>query len=285
MSMKQAGLTALAILLAFAPAAAGLPARHVGRDAHNPHRFADPTGDAGAGTDIAGVTVSNTAAGRIRFEIAVANAPVLLADDRLVTLFIDADVNESTGWGGGFEYAIQTTGSFGRAYLGRWDGTQFVDAPAPSLVKIWAGGTGMTFEISSTDLGGTRDFWFWAATEVLPPNDVWDDTAPDGDDVWRYTLAMPHVKSARAAFSPAGPRAGKPYRVTGVTFTLDTGEQLPATGYRCRATLAGRPLRGTGAGGCAYSLPRNAKGKRLAITIAATLDYETRTLRSSHVVR
>ena len=143
----------------------------------------------------------------------------------------------------------------------------------------------MTFEISKTDLGNTSGFWFWAATEVLPPNDTWDDTAPDGDAIWRYMLSVPHVKTARAAVSPAAPRAGKAFRVTAVTFTLETGEQLPASGYRCRATLGGRALRGSGAGACTFSVPGSAKGKRLALTTTASLAGETRTITSAYAVR
>jgi hypothetical protein len=58
------------------------------------------------------------------------------------------------------------------------------------------------------------------------------------------------------------------------------------TSVRCAAKLAGKTLRGTGAGGCRWSLPKNAKGKRLVITVTATYqDAEPVTVTSSFKVR
>ena len=40
--------------------------------------------------------------------------------------------------------------------------------------------------------------------------------------------------------------------------------------YRCLATLGGKPIRGTGRGGCTFELPRSAKRKRLVVTFFVT---------------
>jgi hypothetical protein len=277
---------AVAAIVATVTASAGAGAAAVSSaspDSHNPQVFVDPTGDSGSGPDIATVTIRNTAAGSIRFDIAIANAGPLLPDDSLIALFIDADRDASTGYQS-FEYTIQTTGSTGAPALGHWDGTRMVAVDAPSLAQIWAGGGTMSFEISRTDLGGTGGFLAWAATGSTT-GDEWDDIAPDGDATYDYTLSTPRVASAKARFAPATPRAGRRFAVTGVTFKLQTGERLPAARFRCRATLGGRALHGTGAGGCRFSLPRTSRGKRLALVVTATLGGETRTIRTTLRVR
>jgi hypothetical protein len=252
--------------------------------AHNPVSFTDPTGDSAAGPDITGVTISNTVARVIRFQVAIANT-VILPENHFVGIFIDADSDTSNGPFGGYEHTIQTAGAAGQAVFARWDGTTYVPTAAPSLVKIWVSGGTMTFEISAADLGNATEFASWVGTEVLPQEGDFDDTAPDGDAVHTYTLSSPHIVSAAARYSIAAPRAGRRFSATGVTFQLTSKEQLPATSLRCRATLAGRAVRGSGRGNCTFALAKTARGKRLAITITATLGAESRTLRSTFRVR
>jgi hypothetical protein len=66
---------------------------------------------------------------------------------------------------------------------------------------------------------------------------------------------------------------------------LETDEVLMATSFACRATLGGRALRGSGEGGCRFSLPRNARGKRLVLVITATVADQSRTVRTGFRVR
>ena len=254
-----------------------------GPAAHNPRTFPDPAGDSGSGPDITSVVVSNTAAGLIRFEISIANT-VLLRNEDFVGVFINAD-QSPTGAFEGFDYSIQTAGSLGDVILARWDGEKFVESQAPSLVKAWESGGKMTFRISRADIGNTREFSFFAATEVLPPVDPFDDTAPDGIATFTYALSTPHIESVRPRYSPAAPRAGRAFRVSGVAVGLESDEVVAASSFRCRATLGGRGLRGTGAGGCRFSLPRSAKGKRLVVTITATVGDQSRMLRAMFRVR
>jgi hypothetical protein len=252
--------------------------------AHNPRAFPDSVGDSGSGADITSVVVGNTAARLIRFEISIANTPVLLREEDFVGVFIDADRSPSTGFAEGFEYSIQTAGSVREANLYRWDGSTFVEVPTQSLTKIWEGGGKMTLQVSSADLSNTSGFSFFAATELLPGDDTFDDTAPNGVAAFTYTLSTPHIKSVRPRLAPAAPRAGRAFRVAGVTVTLETGENRTAT-FRCRATLGGKSLRGSGVGGCRFALPRNARGKRLVLAITATVSGQSRTLRKVFRVR
>ena len=127
---------------------------------HNPIRFVDPAGDSAGGPDITAVTISNTAAKVIRFEIAIANTAIL-ADNQFVGIFIDADNDASNGPFGGFEYTIQAAGALGQAVLGRWDGSAYAPTSAPSLVKIWVSDGTMTFQIAAADLGNATSFAFW----------------------------------------------------------------------------------------------------------------------------
>jgi hypothetical protein len=252
--------------------------------AHNPISFTDPTGDSVAGPDITGVTISNTAARVIRFQVAIANT-VILPDNHFVGIFIDADSDTSNGPFGGYEHTIQTEGALGTATLARWDGTTYVPSAAPSLIKTWVAGGTMTFEISAADLGDKTEFTAWAGTEVLPQEGDFDDTAPDGEGVYTYKFSSPHIVSASARFSSAAPRAGRRFSATEVTFRLTSNEQVPAASLRCRATLNGKAVRGSGRGNCTFALAKTARGKRLVITITATLGAESRALRSTFRVR
>jgi len=55
-----------------------------------------------------------------------------------------------------------------------------------------------------------------------------------------------------------------------VPVMLSNGKTIVAQKYRCVARLGGRPLRGSGKGGCTFKLPENAKGKRLRVSLVVT---------------
>jgi hypothetical protein len=284
-SSEGRAIKVFAIVSAFVALSAGAASGSTSAPAvHNPRAFPDSVGDSGSGADITSVVVGNTAARLIRFEISIANTPVLLREEDFVGVFIDADRSPSTGFAEGFEYSIQTAGSVREAILYRWDGSAFVEVPAQSLTKVWEGGGKMTLQVSSADLSNTRGFSFFAATELLPGDDTFDDTAPNGVAAFTYMLSTPHIKSVRPRLAPAAPRAGRTFRVAGVTVALETGENRTAT-FRCRATLGGKSLRGSGVGGCRFALSRNARGKRLVLAITATVSGQSRTLRKVFRVR
>ncbi|MDF2748876.1 MAG: hypothetical protein K0T00_51 [Gaiellaceae bacterium] len=248
---------------------------------HNPIKFADPTGDSAGGPDITAVTISNTAARVIRFEVAIANTAIL-ADNQFVGIFIDVDDDTSNGPFGGFEYTIQAAGALGQAVLGRWDGSAYATTSAPSLVKTWVSGGTMTFQIAAADLGNATSLTFWAATEVLPDEGDWADIAPDGDATYTYTLSDPHAPTkpltlvaGSATTLPARPVAGKALVVRMGVTRGDTGARLASGTVTCRVRLGSAPLRATGrirrgVASCTMLIPKTAKGKLVRVTMKVT---------------
>jgi hypothetical protein len=218
----------------------------------------------------------------IRFEVAIANAPLLLADNQFVGIFVDADNDTSNGPFGGFEYTIQAAGALGASLVGRWDGSNYVPTPAPSLVKTWVSGGTMKFDIAAADLGNTTSFTFWVATEVLPQAGDWDDVAPDGDGTYTYTVSDPHAPTkpltlvaGPATALPAKPTAGKALVVRMGVTRGDTGARLASGTVTCTVRLGAAPLRATGrivrgVASCTMLIPKNAKGKLVRITLKVT---------------
>src|SRR5262245_8954905 len=56
--------------------------------------YTDPGGDAGAGTDLVGVTVNNDQSGLITIQVASAGS---IVGNHAIAIFIDADKNPATG--------------------------------------------------------------------------------------------------------------------------------------------------------------------------------------------
>lgn len=267
--MRLRGLVLLCALVALLPvASAGAsPATH------NPVQLADAAGDSGLAPDIGATTVGNTAARTIRIAVAIGNRTAMQATDILVVP-INADRNATTGQDG-FEYALVSVG--GQVGLLQWNGTTFAPVNAPTLRGSFAGG--QVFEIAASDLGNTTAIDFWVSSFRADGPDEEEDVAPEGTGVFNYTLSSPHIESVSARFSPTAPRAGRRFRLSTIAVGLESEETVRPNSYRCRATLGGRALRGTGTGGCIFAIPRNAKGKRLTVTITATVGSETQSFR------
>jgi hypothetical protein len=81
-------------------------------------------------------------------------------------------------------------------------------------------------------------------------------------------MFTPVITAVNTQFQPAQPRAGHTFTAA-AQVTLGSGETVAATAARCKAQLAGKTLLGTGAGGCTFRIPKNAKGKRLVVTVTA----------------
>jgi hypothetical protein len=119
--------------------------------------------------------------------------------------------------------------------------------------------------------------WFVGTGVLSGSSATLQDFAPDGDDAFLYTLSTPHIKSVVPAYAPVAPRAGKRFRVTGAQVRFETDEEEPAATVRCSAKLGRKALRGTGAGGCTFALPKSAMGKRLSLTMTATFRDQSAT--------
>lgn len=235
---------------------------------HNPVGVPDPTGDSNGAPDITRVSVANSNAGDLLFLVQVANRTDVVAND-LVAIFIDSDQNGETGErseDGGIDYVIFIHGTDRQIALLRWNGADFDPVETTSLRGVWD--DGYVVSVNRAELGNASAVRFYAQTLLENGTDDQSDSAPDG--VYHdYTLAPPHVEAITPRWAPAAPRAGGTFRLNAVQLRFETDERAAAATFTCRATLAGKRLRGTGRGGCTFKLAKTAKGKRLVVTITA----------------
>lgn len=159
---------------------------------------------------------------------------------------------------------IATTPSTPAAGTGRDN----FDPYGSSATGALAGGT-LTIRVPLAELGKTTHFTFAVVTFAAAEA---SDEAPTGSFApgtpprWDFSPRVsPQVTSLSARFKPAAPMHGKRFAVASVRGALSDGTARAATPTRS-ATLAGKPL----ARGCAWVLPRTAKGKRLAVTVHAS---------------
>jgi hypothetical protein len=227
--------------------------------------FTDATGDAVAGAaDITQVVVSNDLDGNITIALTFANRTAFTQDDTIVVA-LDTDKNASTGTGG-IDYLIGFVAQ--GVVLLRGTGSSFELATAPTLRGA---NNNMTATINRSDLGNTSGFGFLAAS-TLDSNDAAEDFAPDNGGVYDLELT-PVLDTLAARFSPAKPKAGKVFRLAATTLRLEGGTTVKADSITCVAKLNGKRL----AGRCSWRIPKNAKGKRLVITLTAHYKGATET--------
>jgi hypothetical protein len=233
-------------------------------------RYSDPSGDGGAGADITGVTVASDSSGVIAFSIAFAAA----SSNATALLALDTDANTATGTGGGAEYVFavdQAENSYGFA---RWTGADWdFDTPS-STVRVRNLGNRIDIVVNRAELGNAATLNLSAVTFI--EGDV-GDTAPD-KGVWSYSLATggPDLQSIQVRPTPAKPKAGKLFAVAPTAIMLPPGVE-PVAGaqpesYTCRATLREKSIAGSGAGGCTWKLPKNARGAVLRVVV--TVSYQ-----------
>ena len=247
-------------------AALSVSVAHGGVANHNPVEVTDPSGDANGAPDITGVTVANDLSGTVLFVVEVANRTDFVARDE-VLIYVDADRSGATGSpdrGGGVDYRLRIDAT--SSDFERWNGTSFEAAPRTTVRVRWV--NGYVASVNRSELGGTNSFSFFVRTRMQEAPSSQFDVAPS-ETTFPYALSPPHIEAIRPAFSPAAPRAGSAFRVNSVQLHFETAEVAVAAAFSCRATLGGKRLRGTGRGGCAFKLPKTAKGKRLVLTMAA----------------
>jgi hypothetical protein len=149
--------------------------------------YTDPTGDAGAGTDIVALTVRNDAAGNISIQVASAS-PIVA--NHAIAIFIDADRNASTGSSSGDEYWMYGGPDVGIAFF-VWNGSQFVQT-SPASFRAGAAATNVNdFRINRADLGNTSGFNFDAISISIDGSNInfWDHAPNSGS--YSYVLASP----------------------------------------------------------------------------------------------
>lgn len=250
--------------------------------------YTDGTGEDPASADITTIAVANsTAAKTLTFKVQIANMPTLEDNAELVLLF-DADRTASTG-SGGFDYAffVDKTGY----ELDKWDGTQFVTAsPFTAQVSYNAGLLTAVFDPAA--LGSPKAFDFAVISFRGPdPQNPTVDVAPNAAPLYTYTpvaapppVVKPTVAGSSVAVAPT-PAAGKRIKVGPLWVKLSDGTSVSTTGVKCTATVGGVALKGSGSGGCTFTLPKTAKGKKLVVHVSGRYGSATLSKTVSYTVK
>lgn len=234
-----------------------------------PTSYTDPAGDNGSAADIGVVTVQLAADGYIHVRPTIANQPAILTPGAVMVLF-DTDRSLATGTAGGLDYAfIFLFEDLSGAFL-RWDGSDWAEADVQQGdIRYLVGGSGFELLIRPAMLGAVTAFNFKVAAGTGAADQPLDH-APD-QGTWLFEAIGPAVvEDVDAKFVPAAPKAGAVFQPAAVRLKLSDGTSVLAAKYRCVASLGGKLLRGKGRGGCTFKLPKNAKGKRLKVTLFVT---------------
>ncbi len=282
-------MAAAAALLALAPTVAGgAPLRA----AANSVTFPDSTGEDPLAADISSVTVSNTDAGVITFQISVTNKPTY-TPDLYFAVFVDTDNDPNTGDPTlrGVDYVIEL--ARGEVNLFRWDGTDFTrrfgDPPAVTLVYSYQNGPRIT--INASELGNTKKLNFFVTSSAgatinpdtgdLDFSTAHDDSAPDfGKGLWTYEVKVAPARLLLKSFStsPRKPVAGKLFTVRLGVARSDTGALLSSGEVTCLARVAGAALASRlhkfvgKQATCAWLIPKAAKGKVIRGSISVVFE-------------
>lgn len=215
--------------------------------------------------DVDTVHVSNDpAAGTLTFQVKLAGAPALTGKATvMVGLWPD---------GHGTSGAPAYTLAFGPGAAG---------GVTPSTGSYSGGVATLTVRVG--DIGGPASVAFEAlAVPDHPDRAAYaEDVAPEAG-TWSYTLSKAEppaptattVSQVSATFS-AGARPGRAVRVSGLIVRLSDGTAGRVTAVACVAHLGMPLLKGTGAGGCTFLVPKGTKAKALDITTTGTYRSET----------
>lgn len=235
--------------------------------------YADSRGDNGASADIGAVRVQLAQDGYIHVRPEIAAQPALFSPGSVLVAF-DTDRSLTTGATEGLLGAdLLTLFLFEDLSSGvlRWNGADWEEAQLQEGdVRYLVGSSGFELLIRPGVLGNVSSFGvtIFAATGTVGENQL--DRAPDSG-MWLFDATpTPTVTTLDVTWSPRLPRVGSIFRSAAVLLDLSNGKSVPAPSYRCTATLGGRAIRGRGAGGCTFTIPKRAKGKRLEITVVAT---------------
>lgn len=262
-----AGLAAAsAVVLALVLTPLGLAAS----TASGPAVYTDPAGDAKSAPDITKVTVSlDPGSGALSFNVDLA-ADDFLTGDGGVFVFLDTDRNSATGDSTGSEYLLAALAA-GAGML-KWDGHDMVAFNhQPMIVSRTA--RNVTITVCSCDLG-TQTFNF--AVVGLRGSDI--DVAPDSGGTFPAPEHPVTIKSFLYSPKPLLPKAGKRFTLKPLGIRLaETNEVVAPDSISCSAKLGAKTLKGSGAGGCAWLIPKKTRGKKLVVSVNVSYQGQTET--------
>jgi hypothetical protein len=253
-------------------------------------RYTDASGDGKGAADVTGVSVASDANGQILFTISTAGNPEEAGG--VLMLLLDTDVNAASGMPGGLgaDYVLGVEAE-GFAF-GRWTGSDFDWDTPYSTVRVITNGSGAMFSVNRSELGGTGSFNFWVRTVRGEPTSGQADDAPD-DGTFNYELAAggPDIREVSVKATPdSGPRAGRKFVLQPTGLVLPPNGAMLASSpapesYQCAARLGAKALRGTGTGGCAFAIPKKAKGKKLSVALTVSYQGASKTVQLVYKVR
>ncbi len=241
------------------------------------HTYDDFIGDAKTAPDICQQNVVTNDNVSITFGMHIHDRSGFSAGDGY-TIYLDTDMNPATGSlagpgvPAGAEFAIDVLD--GASNLRHWNGTSFEPVtPAEPIVTEWIEGYGPALQIAPADLGGPQGF----NLVLVTTNGEDHDLGPDAGS-WSYTLSPLALQAGRLALGPA--TAGKPFTARMVVVRSDFDDSLDEGAIACAARVGAKALAGGGsfAGGrvgCTWRLPKNARGTRLAGSVAVTFQGVT----------
>ena len=257
--MRFRGLIVILALALVAAAPAGGRLLDVGQ-------LPDATGD--GSPDITRLRVGSSAAA-VTFIVDLANQTEL-AENQLVVILIDSDVNTETGLNGvDMLLAMVVDEEVG---LLRWNGTQFVDAASQTAYGYYY--DGFRLAVARSELGlTTGTLRFFALTFPVESGDA----SPD-DTFAEYVLANEALTLQIARFTAAKTIvAGKRFTATLQARRSDLAELSSAGDVVCAAKVGTKKVKVTATfpadlATCSGVVPKTAKGKVLKVTVTLTLD-------------
>jgi len=282
-----AAAAALAALCA-ASATAGTASRTARRTVAPPKSYTDETGDSGAASDVQTVAVTNDETGQYSMDIGFG---AQIISNAVIIIYLDTDQNPSSGStnDAGADYAVEVDQASNMFFFGKWDGTQYSDAPSDTTVSVRLAGnpTGthliVSFNRSEVGNGNGFNFWLLSTDGTVDPGHF--DDAPSGSGTYSYTLqtAAP-LQLSLLASTQGKAKAGGTWSVLLIAKRSDTGATLGPEGtIACKATGGGKALQvvqkhwvsasgGVHVAVCTFHVGKKLKGKALHATV--TVSYQ-----------
>jgi hypothetical protein len=169
----------------------------------------------------------------------------------------DTDRNPTTGadWGDFVAYQIGPR----RFAFRRWDGAVYSDFARQPTGEQFTG-TDLTFTLTLSDLGVSA-FDFWVTGGNLGDGDRAPNTG---------TYSYPPVITSILVPAPLlRPKAGRVYRLRGITARLSNEATATPDALDCTLAYRAKPLRPL-AGGCAWRIAKSYRRKTLRLTLTGT---------------
>lgn len=205
----------------------------------------------------------------VTFIVELANQ-TKLAENQIVAILIDSDLNPETGLNGiDFLLAMVVDEEVG---LLRWNGTQFVASDSQSAYGYYH--NGFRLAVDRSDLALTSPTLRFIAV-TFPTATA--DSAPD-DSLAEYTLANDALTLQIARFTAAKTIvAGKRFTTSLQARRNDLAELSSAGQVVCSAKVGAKKVKVTATfpadlATCSGVVPKTAKGKVLRVTVTLVLD-------------